>query len=69
MIENKYWLVTQKDFDNRYSICLNCEEYNKEYDVCTVCSCEMKNKATTIYAECPKGKWGRLDGNISFSNI
>lgn len=68
MIEDKYWIVTENDFNKRYALCLECKEYNKDYDVCTICSCEMKSKATTIYAECPIGKWGRLDGNIKTSN-
>lgn len=64
MTKDKYWIVTQKDFDSRYSICLECPEYNKESDRCKICSCEMKSKASTIYSECPIGKWGNLVGNI-----
>jgi hypothetical protein len=64
MTEERYWIVKQEDFEKRYSICKSCDSYNKEHDLCLLCHCEMKSKTTSIYSECPDGKWGRLDGNL-----
>jgi hypothetical protein len=64
MTQDRYWIVKQEDFEKRYSICKSCDQYDTKYDVCKMCSCEMKSKTTSIYSECPSGKWGRLDGNL-----
>jgi hypothetical protein len=41
----------------RYSICENCENFNKTIKTCKICHCFMFVKTKFNDASCPKGKW------------
>lgn len=56
---------SQEQINTRYSICQNCEYYDKELSQCGVCGCNISkkkifmNKLAWADQECPKGKWGK----------
>jgi hypothetical protein len=41
----------------RKKICEGCENYNKEKDSCSECSCLIMRKVFYLYSDCPIGKW------------
>lgn len=41
----------------RFSICVKCEEFNKEKSSCNKCGCYMKVKTKLPRAKCPINKW------------
>lgn len=45
--------------DARLSVCGECSRYKAK--VCTACGCFMPAKVLLSEAECPEGKWGRVD--------
>lgn len=57
---------SKAQIQERYSICIACEKYNKERSECTVCGCAISNKSIFLNKlawadqECPIGKWKKL---------
>jgi hypothetical protein len=41
----------------RFEICTQCEEFNKEKASCKKCGCYMKVKTKLPRAKCPINKW------------
>lgn len=41
----------------RYSICKSCENLDKRWGKCQICSCWMPVKARLPKMKCPIGKW------------
>ena len=50
--------VDEETYDNRYSICQNCEHFIGLTKQCSKCLCFMKVKCAVDHAFCPVGKWG-----------
>lgn len=57
---------SQKDIDYRFAICLSCDSYDKNYQQCNVCGCNINNKKTFLNKlawadqQCPLSKWNSL---------
>lgn len=57
---------SQEQINQRYSICLSCEQFNKIKSECSVCGCSISkkkkflNKLAWSDQECPLGKWNKL---------
>jgi hypothetical protein len=57
---------SKAQIQERYSICISCEKYNKERSECMVCGCAISNKKRFLNKlawadqECPIGKWQKL---------
>ena len=49
--------VTQEEYQNRYTICKSCEQFNSTLKLCTECSCFMPMKCKLSEADCPNQKW------------
>lgn len=47
--------------DNRMEICNSCPELVKATKQCTKCGCFMTLKTKLANAECPLGKWGKVE--------
>lgn len=43
----------------RMDICMACPSWDKRYNRCTECGCQMRVKAGLTSSECPLKKWGR----------
>ena len=43
----------------RMDICKACPSWNKRFNRCTECGCQMKVKVALTSSECPLRKWGR----------
>lgn len=50
----------------RYAICVGCTSYNKDYQQCNECGCNISNqniflnKLAWADQECPLGKWSKV---------
>lgn len=57
---------SQKQIDERYSICLSCERFDSVKSECKVCGCSISkkkkflNKLAWADQECPLLKWKKL---------
>jgi hypothetical protein len=45
----------------RAKICNECEHLNKVLSQCRKCGCWMPAKTRLNWAECPIGKWGKIE--------
>lgn len=58
--------TTQSEILDRYSICLDCSDFNKEKSECNICGCSISkkskflNKLAWADQECPAGKWLKI---------
>ena len=43
----------------RMDICKACPSWDKRFNRCTECGCQMKVKVALTSSECPLKKWGR----------
>lgn len=48
--------VDKKLANERYEICMQCEQLNKTFKKCNACGCFILGK-TKIETTCPLGKW------------
>lgn len=59
--------TTQSEILDRYSICIDCDKFNREKSECGVCGCAISkkskflNKLAWADQECPEGKWAKID--------
>jgi hypothetical protein len=61
--------VTEDLKESRMSICRDCKYFVSLTQQCTQCGCIMPAKTTLPHAECPKGKWGKVEiGDIGFKD-
>jgi uncharacterized paraquat-inducible protein A len=50
----------------RYDICVQCENFNKDKSICNICGCnlsrrkEFMNKLAWADSECPINKWSSI---------
>lgn len=72
-IKSLFWHVayglpksSQKTINNRWNICLNCEEgFDAINSQCTICGCNLSNKRVFLNKlawadqECPLKKWNK----------
>tara|TARA_B100000131_G_C17790480_1_gene481101 strand:+ start:4 stop:339 length:336 start_codon:yes stop_codon:yes gene_type:complete len=56
-VGGKKTLSSDKEANERWSVCLDCEHLLKKKR-CSQCGCYMKYKIHVAEAECPIGKWG-----------
>jgi hypothetical protein len=54
------FIEKEKAFE-RLAICNSCPQLFKPTWTCKSCGCFMKVKGRLSYAECPLGKWGKVD--------
>lgn len=52
--------------NERLEICKGCEHFIKLTQSCSKCGCFMSAKTTLPNAECPVGKWHKVDVKISY---
>jgi hypothetical protein len=58
--------TNQKEIQDRYSICLSCDKFNKIKSECGVCGCAISNRSMFLNKlawadqECPIGKWPKI---------
>lgn len=58
--------TTQSEILDRYSICIDCENFNHNQSICNICGCAISkkskflNKLAWADQECPVGKWGQI---------
>lgn len=45
----------------RFSVCSECPDLIKLTSQCKLCGCFMKIKVKLSHAECPAGKWGKIN--------
>lgn len=54
---------TQQQIDQRYSICIECEKFDKTNNLCSICGCSINkkkqflNKLAWADQKCPINKW------------
>ena len=53
--------VTAEQEYQRMRICKSCELFDVPSKKCWACGCYMPMKAKVKLAQCPKGKWPKLD--------
>lgn len=59
--------TTQKEIFDRYSICIDCDKFNRNKEECSVCGCSINkkrqffNKLAWADQECPEGKWNKIN--------
>lgn len=49
--------VSDDEFNRRKSLCVVCDDYNKDADQCKRCGCNLNLKARWGEQHCPIGKW------------
>ena len=52
-------MVDDEVVEQRYNICLGCEEFRPLTKQCKLCNCFMKMKVKFKVTECPKGLWNK----------
>lgn len=58
---------TQKEINDRYNICINCEKFNSKKSECSICGCNINNKKIFLNKlawadqQCPIGKWDKIN--------
>jgi hypothetical protein len=69
LIFHIYWgfpKSTQEQINYRFSICNNCEFFDKEYSQCMECGCNINNKKIFMNKlawadqQCPLNKWQKI---------
>lgn len=59
--------ATRSEIQYRYSICIECDQYEKQKSRCGVCGCNIENKSKFLNKlawadqECPIGKWPKIN--------
>lgn len=54
------------ELQNRYRICLSCEQFDKSASQCKICGCNLSNRSVFLNKlawadqECPLQKWGKI---------
>lgn len=54
---------TQKEINDRYSICILCDKMDHKKSICSLCGCnlsnrkEFMNKLAWADQECPESRW------------
>jgi len=48
-------LTSNEDAQQRWSECLECDQFDK--GMCNQCGCHMSMKVRVAWAKCPVGKW------------
>ena len=61
LFNKKIGRVENPVFIERFEICKSCPEFIKLTTQCKQCGCIMSAKTKLPNAECPLGKWGRVD--------
>jgi hypothetical protein len=65
-IWNGFPKTTQSEILDRYSICIDCENFNTKQSQCDICGCAISkksiflNKLAWADQECPVGKWPKI---------
>ena len=57
-------IAEYEDIKVRRDICRSCEFFQQKRGLphrCLACGCNVELKIMFITADCPEGKWGRLD--------
>lgn len=60
---------TLEEINQRYSICIQCDKFDKQKSQCTICGCNITrksqflNKLAWADQECPIGKWNKIYRN------
>ncbi len=58
--------TTQSEILDRYSICIDCPDFNSKKSECNICGCSISkkskflNKLAWADQECPAGKWLKI---------
>lgn len=58
---------SQEEINFRYSICIECDKFNRIKSECSVCGCNINlkkqflNKLAWADQECPIGKWNKKE--------
>lgn len=52
--------VSKENFNLRFNICRDCENFETLTSTCKSCGCFMDSKCWVKYSQCPIGKWGAL---------
>lgn len=53
----------KKTIQYRFDICLDCEQYDERYKICSLCGCNISNKSIFLNKlawadqKCPQDKW------------
>lgn len=59
--------TTQSEIDERYLICISCENFDISRSICNICGCNIErkkkflNKLAWADQECPVGKWKKIN--------
>lgn len=59
--------TTQSEILDRYSLCIDCENFNHDRSICNICGCAISkqskflNKLAWADQECPVGKWQKIN--------
>lgn len=63
---NGFPKTTQSEILDRYSICIECTDFNRKKSECGICGCAIDkkskflNKLAWADQECPLGKWSKI---------
>jgi len=63
---NGFPKTTQSEILDRYSICMDCSDFNRIKSECGICGCSIDkkskflNKLAWADQECPLGKWQKI---------
>lgn len=63
---NGFPKTTRSEILDRYSICIECTEFNRTKSECNICGCAISkdskflNKLAWADQECPLGKWSQI---------
>ena len=66
-IWNGFPKTTQSEIIDRYSICMDCSDFNRDKSECNICGCSIStkskflNKLAWADQECPIGKWPKIN--------
>ena len=58
---------TQDEINYRYSVCIDCDQFNSNKSECYICGCNINqkriflNKLAWADQECPIGKWKKIN--------
>jgi hypothetical protein len=55
--------VLKKEYEERLTICTECEHFKKFLNRCGICGCVMTIKARLQNMSCPKNKWNQENKN------
>ena len=50
-------MLNEEESEQRYNICLECEEFREMTKQCKICNCFMPMKVKFEKTECPKDYW------------